>query len=169
MKAFLAEVLLDTAGDVDTFDVVDYLATKLVASGIVDPADLGFLCSGQSGVPVSVQLALDPNMPASAVQLLRLACSRQMALKQGVLDLAALRLSRLSTARVSPSEAKPTASEPAVAVVPHEALRQAYVPAPFSNSAVKLVLPGAGSTSSLTPKPTTTLVAQGRARMKKAI
>ena len=75
-------------------DMQKYLAELVLASGIGNPSDLGFLCSGLSGVPKSVQLALDPNMQDQALQVLDLACRTQIGLKQGVLDLASFQLAR---------------------------------------------------------------------------
>ena len=60
-------------------DMLKYMAELVLASGMVKPSDLGFLCSGSSGVPKSVQLALDPHMQVQAVQLLDLACRSQIA------------------------------------------------------------------------------------------
>ena len=71
-----------------------YLAELVLAAGISNPSDLGFLCSGSSGIPKSVQLALDPDMQAQALQVLDLACRTQIGLKQGVLDLASFQLAR---------------------------------------------------------------------------
>ena len=57
----------------------NYLAELVLTAGICNPSDLGFLCSGSSGVPKSVQLALDPHMQYQAAQLLDLACRSQIA------------------------------------------------------------------------------------------
>ena len=78
----------------DESEVQKYLATVVLAAGISNPSDLGFLCSGSSGIPKSVQLALDPDMQAQALQVLDLACRAQIGAKQGVLDLASFQLDR---------------------------------------------------------------------------
>ena len=95
-------------------DIVKYLAEKLVDSGIVNPNDLGFLCTGQSGVRESVFLSLDPHMPASAKHLLCQSCARQAPLRAGILDLAALALPRIAAGAL-PGKAKCLAFEPAAA------------------------------------------------------
>ena len=91
MKVFLKKVGADF-DDID--EVADYLAVRLLSQGICDPNDLGFLCSGQSGVPVSVQQALDPCMSDAGKALLAQACAMQLPMITGVIDVATLALHR---------------------------------------------------------------------------
>ena len=75
MFIFLNRVALaNTTEGTEGKDVANYLAEKLLAQGISHPNDLGFLCSGQAGVPLSVQQTLDPNMSEAAKLLLSQAC-----------------------------------------------------------------------------------------------
>ena len=83
-----------TAMEEDT-DVVDEgIVVKLVETlhraGIVNPNDLGFLCSAGGGVTQSVADRLDPCMPIPSRQLLDLACAGKRVLIPGIIDLAAL-------------------------------------------------------------------------------
>ena len=97
------------AASTEDVDLVNYLATLVLTAGIEKPSDLGFLCSGSSGIPKSVQLALDANMQGQALQVLDLACRSQIALKQGVLDLASLQLARTTARAGSGQQTHPTA------------------------------------------------------------
>ena len=108
MAAFLDIIGERSSADFDNItDLANYLAEKLLAQGIGHPNDLGFLCSGQAGVPLSVQQALDPNMSEAAKLLLSQACAVQIPMIAGVIDAATLALHRQVVSGVSePAKAR---------------------------------------------------------------
>ena len=108
MATFLDIIGDRSSTDFDNItDLANYLAEKLLAQGISHPNDLGFLCSGQAGVPLSVQQALDPNMSEAAKLLLSQACAVQIPMIAGVIDAATLALHRQVVSGVSePAKAR---------------------------------------------------------------